>query len=187
MRTHAFYLYSPELEKNIVIQYFVKNSCVILKGVSLIDSINLPKFISENDLNVKKLENIENEYVVNMVKILNLYLEGKQVNLYDRFMNLGINIDYKTTFKTDFAQSIINELLKVDYGKTISYSELAFKLNSKASRAVGNIMRKNPFPLIIPCHRVIKKNREIGKFTVSLNDISGTNLKRKLIELEKNE
>lgn len=186
MLTKGFYFYSSELEKNIIILYRLKNSKVFLESVNLIDSRNLSNFISENDLIVEKFQSVNNTSLINMVKIINSCLKGERVNLYDSIRKLGIVIDYKRTFKTMFASSVIRELLKVKYGETISYSELASKLNSNAYRAVGNIMRKNPYPLIIPCHRVINKNRNIGGFMGSNNDESSLNLKRKLIKLEKN-
>ncbi len=186
MLTKCFYFYSSELEKNIIILYRLKSSKVFLESVNLIDSRNLSNFISENDFIIEKFQSVNNISLIDMVKIINSCLKGERVNLYDSIRKLGIIIDYKKTFKTDFASSVIRELLKVKYGETISYSELASKLNSKAYRAVGNIMRKNPYPIIIPCHRVINKNGTIGGFMGSNNDESSINIKRKLIKLEKN-
>ncbi|MDP8202853.1 MAG: methylated-DNA--[protein]-cysteine S-methyltransferase [Candidatus Tenebribacter burtonii] len=80
---------------------------------------------------------------------------------------------------TDFQLSVWNELKKIPYGKTISYQELAHRVgNSNASRAVGNANGKNPIPIIIPCHRVIRKSGDLGDFG------GGINIKRKLLELE---
>jgi O-6-methylguanine DNA methyltransferase len=52
---------------------------------------------------------------------------------------------------------ILEELLKVEYGKTITYSELALKTNTHP-RVVGMTMARNPVPIFIPCHRVVGKN-----------------------------
>ena len=186
MLTKGFYFYSSKLEKNIIILYRLKSLKVFLESVNLIESRNLSNFISKNNFTVEKFQNVNNTSLIKMVKSINSYLKGEKINLYDNIRKLGIIIDYKSTFKTDFAISIIRELLKVKYGETISYSKLASNLNSKAYRAVGNIMRKNSFPLIIPCHRVINKNGKIGGFMGSNNNESSINLKRKLIELEKN-
>lgn len=186
MLTKGFYFYSSELEKKIIILYRLKSSKVFLESLNLIESKNLSNFISENNLIVEKFQNINNTSLIKLVKIINSYLKGQRVNLYDSIRKLGIIIDYNKTIKTDFASSVIRELLKVKYGETISYSELASKLNSKAYRAVGNIMRKNPYPIIIPCHRVINKNGTIGGFMGSNNNESSLNLKSQLIKLEKN-
>jgi len=185
MSTQICYFYSLELEKNIVIQYLINNSDVTIKSINLIENKNLSNFISENEVKIENFEINEDNLLTNMIEIIKSYLEGENVNLYESILKLGIKFDFKTYFKTKFTQNIIKELLKVGYGETTSYSELASRLNSKAYRAVGNIMRKNPFPLIVPCHRVIKKNQDLGGFMGSSDDKSALNLKSKLIELEK--
>lgn len=57
---------------------------------------------------------------------------------------------------TSFQQSVYGELVKVPYGETASYGELASAIgNPKASRAVGGANNKNPIPIIVPCHRIV--------------------------------
>ncbi|MDP2425715.1 MAG: methylated-DNA--[protein]-cysteine S-methyltransferase [Candidatus Izemoplasmatales bacterium] len=64
---------------------------------------------------------------------------------------------------TTFEQRVYKTLSNVPYGSTISYQELAFQAGyPRASRAVGSAMKKNKFPLTIPCHRVIKANGSLG-------------------------
>lgn len=79
-----------------------------------------------------------------------------------------------------FATKILCELRKhVLPGKTISYKELASLAGyPNAARAVGNVMRQNPFPLFFPCHRVVKTNGCIGGFSC------GEGIKRLLLEKE---
>ena len=55
---------------------------------------------------------------------------------------------------TQFRQLVWSELCNIPYGTTISYSALAAKIGSSA-RAVGNACRDNPYPFLIPCHRVV--------------------------------
>jgi len=55
-------------------------------------------------------------------------------------------------------------LKKVPKGKVTTYKELASALHTKAYRAVGNAMNKNPYAPKVPCHRVVKSNGEIGGF-----------------------
>ena len=70
-------------------------------------------------------------------------------------------------------------LIKVEYGKRTTYSRLAEKAGyPNAGRAVGSTMAKNRFPLIIPCHRVIKSNGDIGQFGY------GKDYKSRMLELE---
>ncbi|UII33413.1 methylated-DNA--[protein]-cysteine S-methyltransferase [Fulvivirga ulvae] len=60
---------------------------------------------------------------------------------------------------TDFQNRVWSELLKIPYGKTISYSELAIRLGDlKCIRAAGTANGKNKIPIIVPCHRVIGKD-----------------------------
>lgn len=55
----------------------------------------------------------------------------------------------------------------VEAGETVSYQELSLRAvgNERSSRAVGSAMRKNPCPVLIPCHRVIKSTGELGAFS----------------------
>ncbi len=63
---------------------------------------------------------------------------------------------------TLFQKNVWNALQIVLYGKTCSYFDIAIKVNSpKAVRAVGNTNRINPISIIIPCHRVIGKNKNL--------------------------
>ncbi len=63
---------------------------------------------------------------------------------------------------TDFQKKVWNELLKIPYGKTISYLQLAINLGDrKCIRAAGTANGKNPIAIIIPCHRVIGSNGDL--------------------------
>lgn len=82
---------------------------------------------------------------------------------------------------TDFQKSVWQALLKIPYGKTSSYKDLANMIGRpKATRAVGTAVGKNPFLIIIPCHRVIKKDRSLGGFAY------GSKIKKKLLSIEGN-
>jgi methylated-DNA-[protein]-cysteine S-methyltransferase len=81
---------------------------------------------------------------------------------------------------TPFQQKVWNELLKIPYGETISYGELARRIgNPNASRAVGLANGTNPIPIIIPCHRVIGSNGKLTGYG------GGLPIKEKLLALEK--
>lgn len=80
---------------------------------------------------------------------------------------------------TDFNQAVWQELLKVPYGKTTSYSAIAKNLdNPDAVRAVGLSNKMNPIAIIIPCHRCLAKNGDLHDY------FYGLEIKRKLLELE---
>lgn len=88
--------------------------------------------------------------------------------------------DLPLVFKgTEFQMRVWKELQKIPYGKTISYKELAARINNpKAVRAVGTANGKNPLSLVIPCHRVIANNGTLGGYA------GGLPAKTKLLELE---
>ena len=68
---------------------------------------------------------------------------------------------------SDFDRTVYKELAKLPYGKVMSYSELsqkAFGTTNKA-RAVGSSMARNPFMIVIPCHRVIKSTGQLGAYS----------------------
>lgn len=78
-----------------------------------------------------------------------------------------------------FESRVCEELKKVKFGETITYKELAASLGKEdGSRAVGNALAKNKFPLIIPCHRVIKSDGNTGNY------IGGEEAKKALLEFE---
>ncbi|MGC8670087.1 MAG: methylated-DNA--[protein]-cysteine S-methyltransferase [Candidatus Micrarchaeia archaeon] len=81
---------------------------------------------------------------------------------------------------TAFQQKVLMALLTVPKGKTITYKELAKKVNSPNSyRAVGTSLKKNPLPIIIPCHRVVKSDGSIGEYSYG-----GTKRKAELLKYE---
>ena len=83
---------------------------------------------------------------------------------------------------TDFQIKVWNELKKIPSGKTKTYKEIAIILgNSKAARAVANACASNPYPITIPCHRVIRADGCLGGYSVE----GGVKKKKQLLEREK--
>lgn len=80
--------------------------------------------------------------------------------------------------KSSFNETCYALLRKVPKGKVTTYKALAQALGTKAYRAVGNAMNKNPYAPIVPCHRVIKSDGSLGGFA------SGCEAKRKLLTQE---
>lgn len=71
---------------------------------------------------------------------------------------------------TEFQKSVWQELLKIPYGSTISYAELAIRLGDlKKIRAVGTANGKNPIAVIIPCHRVIGSDGKLVGYSSGLD------------------
>lgn len=81
---------------------------------------------------------------------------------------------------TPFERKVWSFLKKIPYGETRSYKEVAEGIgHPKAFRAVGMANARNPIPLIIPCHRIIRNNGELGGFG------HGIRVKKMLIDFEK--
>lgn len=71
---------------------------------------------------------------------------------------------------TPFQTKIWQSLIKIPYGKTISYAELAAEAgNKKAARAAGNANNKNPILIVVPCHRVIAADGSLAGFACGID------------------
>ena len=80
-----------------------------------------------------------------------------------------------------FTRSVLELTAKIPYGEVRSYEWVARKLGKpKAARAVGNALARNPVPIMIPCHRVVRSDGTIGGFAL------GSGWKKRLLALEKN-
>ncbi len=84
---------------------------------------------------------------------------------------------------TEFQIKVWNELKKIPIGETKTYKEIAKLIGSpKAARAVANACGKNPYPITIPCHRVVRSDGGLGGYSGK----GGVETKRQLLENEKN-
>ena len=82
---------------------------------------------------------------------------------------------------TDFQKSVWKALLSIPYGDTRTYSEIAEEAGRKdAVRAAANAVGSNPIPIIIPCHRVIRKDGSLGGFSMK----GGIETKKILLGIE---
>ncbi|XP_055297874.1 methylated-DNA--protein-cysteine methyltransferase-like [Sitodiplosis mosellana] len=114
--------------------------------------------------------------------------DSKPLKLLESELNeyfIGDLMEFKTPFEmnaigTEFQQSVWNEIHKIEYGKTSTYSELARKIGKpKSYRAVANACGRNPISIVIPCHRVLASNNGLGGYS------SGVEKKVLLLDLEK--
>lgn len=81
---------------------------------------------------------------------------------------------------TRFQLNVWQEALKIPYGETASYKDIAKKIGSpQAFRAVGAALKENPVQLLIPCHRVISTNGNLGGYA------GGKLVKKSLLSLER--
>ena len=85
---------------------------------------------------------------------------------------------------TEFQNLVWKEISRIPYGQTMSYKEIAARIgHPNSSRAVANACGKNPYPIIIPCHRVICSNGKLGGYSGP----GGISEKRRLLKNEINE
>ena len=99
----------------------------------------------------------------------------------------GENPDFSTVAPVDlaghspFACKILAACRRIPFGQTRSYAQLAEEAGrARAARAVGTTMARNPIPLIVPCHRVVRADGQLGGFSA----IGGTGLKQRLLHHE---
>ena len=146
---------------------FYRNVLTLIGNLLLVSD---GKFLFEIRFNND--ENITNSDIPILIeteKQLRQYFAGER-----KIFNIPLKL-----IGTDFQLSVWHELREIPYGETISYQQLAERVgDKKKSRAVGNANGKNPIPIIIPCHRVIRKSGDLGGFG------GGIKIKRKLLELE---
>lgn len=94
----------------------------------------------------------------------------------DNFLDIPLYFEKKTPFKT----KVYEVVRHIPSGKVLSYKEVAKKSGSPlACRAIGQIMARNPFPLLIPCHRVVGSGK-VGGFSGQ----GGVLTKIKMLNLE---
>jgi methylated-DNA-[protein]-cysteine S-methyltransferase len=133
----------------------------------------LTNIFYENRLKIlKKCEfcGCETEEMKHIFYQIQEYLQGKR-RIFDVQMLLR---------GTDFQRKVWEQLLKIPYGETRSYKEIAQKIGiPNGARAVGMANHSNPIPLIVPCHRVIGASGDLVGYG------GGLDLKRKLLVLEK--
>lgn len=106
-----------------------------------------------------------------LCKKIHAALEGGRIE----FSLDGVEIDRCRGFQ----KRVLCETMRIPRGRVTSYGELAEAIHAPgAARAVGTALAANPFPLIIPCHRVVKADGQVGQFG------GGTAMKKALLLLE---
>ena len=102
-------------------------------------------------------------------KNLNNYFSKETKKINSNILLEGSNLQIK----------IWKELIKIPYGKTKSYGEIA-KIVKTSPRYVGNVCGQNKHLLVVPCHRVIRTDGSLGGFSGS----GGLSLKKRLLDME---
>lgn len=127
------------------------------------------KFINKNSLSKEKPVDA---LLLTTITQLDQYLAGER-------QQFDMTLDW--SLGTPFQQSVWRALQQIPYGQTISYAQLAQSIGKPtAYRAVANANGKNPFSIIIPCHRVVASHGSLGGYT------GGLDKKRLLLGIEQN-
>ena len=94
----------------------------------------------------------------------------EQLTAYFKGERQAFDLPLDISLGTDFQQRVWQQLQKIPHGETISYATLAQRVgNPKGYRAVANANGRNPFSIIIPCHRVIASDGKLGGYTGGLD------------------
>lgn len=108
-----------------------------------------------------------------LVHLLESYFSGKRVDFSPHTLPL------ERAGSTPFQAGVLAALAAVPHGETITYAGLAAAAGyPRAYRAVGNLMAANSYPVIIPCHRVVRGDGSLGNYS------AGDGWKHRLLELE---
>jgi methylated-DNA-[protein]-cysteine S-methyltransferase len=133
-----------------------------LRGVQWIE----PK-LPASTIKVRSLARLHLENAIHQIKE---YLKGARSEF-----ELPLDLE-----GTDFQLKVWKALCEIPYGQTLSYQQIARNVgNARAVRAVGMANKRNPVPIVIPCHRVIHSSGDLGGY------VGGVKIKAALLQLEK--
>lgn len=164
-----FYTTFPSQFKPFTIIWNEKNNNLLLQRIFLSD----PNKTSE-DKCYEAFQNVKpknSTLIDEQAKKIQEFLNGKAQEFNRDFLNF--------TLCYPIQKKVLEAEAKIPRGRISTYKRIAIAINHpKSARVVGNALAKNPFPILIPCHRAIKSNGEIGGFQ------GGSKMKRKLLEFE---
>lgn len=149
-------------EENFLIQVIITKNELDL-GAKLSNDKFTSSLLFKRELELKKeyplfLHELR-EYFYGTLKVFNQPIKIKSGTIFDR--------------------RVWSALREIPYGETITYKELAMRVGSpQAQRAIGSSLKKNPLPIILPCHRVISAKGNLCGYS------SGLEIKRRLLEHE---
>lgn len=167
------------MENNVILKYSIFNTffglCGILWSEKGIVKLILPGMTKDglvSAINCQKSA-ISKGRFIDIEDSVKRYFDGKRVNF-----DFPLDLSYSSPFQ----QRVYKITKTIPYGEVKTYKWIATRIGLPyASRAVGNALSKNPIPLLIPCHRIIRKDGEMGGFTAS----GGIGFKRKMLNMER--
>ena len=160
------------MKNDKVYSYMIMPSLV---GVLILitNRTHLVSVLWNTKLNQMKIVNAKKDpnhpVLVNTEKQLQEYFDSKR-------KKFNLKLDFSGT---EFQKKVWSALTTIAFSETQSYADIARKIdNPKAVRAVGQVIGNNPIAIIVPCHRVIGKNKTLTGFS------GGIHNKKKLLDLE---
>ncbi len=154
---------------------FEKKNLYEISFVKAKQTISTPQqsFIGEKPKDLLIIEDQIKQYIKGDRKKFNF-------NNYLKWLFNEDQLSEDSQHGTQFQKKVWQALLTIPYGICSSYSDVAEQIGQPtAVRAVANAIGSNPLLMVIPCHRVIRKDGALGGFS------AGLSLKKKLLELEK--
>ena len=138
------------------------------------------QYITSVSLYIEEAVNVANKESIENIPPTALLQEAcTQLTEYFSGTRTSFDLPIKYTTGTPFQHSVWNALQEIPYGETRSYEDIAVAIgNPKVVRAIGQANHKNPMLLLVPCHRVINKNGQLGGFGC------GVEVKKQLLQLE---
>ena len=147
----------------------------IIKLFVLDSSEGVHFLIKDNDKRIKNILDLYKPTKGLKLKKAKIFIN----NLFKGKIYKQKNVKIKFLNGTTLQKKVWTEIIKIPYGHTISYSDLAIKIKRPdAVRAIASAVGKNPVGLLVPCHRVVKKNGDFGGY------MWGENFKRKILDIE---
>ncbi len=142
----------------------VLRTCLPLKTRESVEDYLLAG-IANPEFNKKLLPNLQKQIIT--------YYQGQCVDFSKTPVDLSS--------LTPFTQKVLRACMKIKYGHTNTYKQLAEQVGSpNSARAIGGVMARNPIPLIIPCHRVLSANGSLCGFSAP----GGLETKKWMLSLE---
>jgi methylated-DNA-[protein]-cysteine S-methyltransferase len=136
--------------------------------------ILLPRSKKDTKSRIKKLfpdsKEANSAKVQGLIDDITRYLKSEDVHLSMDLLD--------TSLCNPFQLKVLKTERTIPRGKTAAYGWVAHKIGTKGVRAVGSALARNPFPLVIPCHRAVRSDRTLGGFQ------GGLEMKRALLEME---
>ncbi len=112
--------------------------------------------------------NKDHKLIQNVVTQLDQYFKGQRKEFKIKLNPQG----------TEFQKKVWHEISQIPFGRTVTYAHIAHKIKSKAIRAIGTAIGKNPMSIVVPCHRVIRSDGSLGGYN------GGLKAKTKLLSIE---